>query len=157
MSKRCLNIDDILNQELFVEQETKHKLKGFYNKALDGINLLIKLQYLQPISQNDLSDENKYFSYVHSWFYLSIFTFRSCLLLLSKGYYFEAALVNRNLVEVLVKMHYFSRHKEKLKEFENIEALKTGKPKMNFRQMFDEVFPGFYEKYRIESHIAHGE
>lgn len=153
---RYLNIQDILNQESGVEKETQYKLKGFYDKAMEGINLLISLQYLMPMRKDDLTDEDRYFSYVHSWFYMSIFTFRSCVLLLSRGYYFEASLLNRNLVEVLVKMRYFLNHKEKLKEFENIEALQTGKPKMNFRLMFDEVFPGFYEKYRLESHVAHG-
>jgi len=87
---------------------------------------------------------------------MSPYTFRACVLLLSRGYYFEASLLNRNLIEVLVKMRYFLNHKEELKKCENVELLKAGKTKMNFKKMFDEVFPGFYREYRMSSHIAHG-
>jgi len=156
MEQRFLDIQDILQQESVVDLETQQKLGGFYTKAHEGINLLIQLIYFIPAIPVDESAERNYFSYVHSWFYMSPYTFRACILLLSRGYYFEASLLNRNLIEVLGKMHYFLNHKEELRKLENVESIKTGKPKMNFKTMFDEVFPGFYQEYRISSHIAHG-
>lgn len=153
---RFLDIQDILEQERVVEAETKSRLAGFYVKSLEGIDLLIHLIYSIPSRPIEETPGYQYFSYVHAWFYMAVFTLRACVLLLSRGYYFEASLLNRNLIEVLVKIRYFSNHKEDLGKFENIDALKRGYPKMNFRQMFDEVLPGYYQEYRMSSHMAHG-
>ncbi|MFA5169120.1 MAG: hypothetical protein WC420_00020 [Candidatus Paceibacterota bacterium] len=155
MQKRLLSIQDILQQESIVETETQEKLGGFYIKAHQGIDLLIKLLYYIPIEPNDESANHNYASYLHSWFYMASYTFRACILLFSKGYYFEALILNRNLIETLGKMRYFSNHKEDLQKLENVESIKTGKPRMNFKTIFDEVFPEFYPEYRMSSHFAH--
>jgi hypothetical protein len=153
---RELTTSDIAEQEIIVQQLTREKLGGFcayFNRAID---LLIRLYYRIPRIEDVNTLNGNYLSHVSYSFYMSIFTFRACFVLLERGYYLEANILCRNLIEVFVKMRYFEKHKEKLETFEQPHIGKG--PSVTFKTMFDEVLPGYYDiEYRwMLSHMAHG-
>lgn len=153
---RELNTSDIAQQELEVQKLTHNKLSGFCDYFNRAIDLLIKLHYRIPKIQDSNTLEGAYLSQTNYWFYMSLFTFRACYVLIERGYYYEAHILCRNLIEIFVKMRYFEKHQDKLRTFDRPHEGK--RPLISFKSMFDEVLPGYYDtQYRlIFSHIAHG-
>jgi hypothetical protein len=152
---RHLTIRDIAKQEIDVEVKTADSLNGFLELSERTLNLFIELVYVDPAIEDVESDVGALKSAARHWLYMSIFTFRASILLMSTGYYFEAHLLNRSLVEVLAKMMYFHTHPDKWKNFESLAAKK--KASITFKAMFDEVLPGYYDEYSwMFSYVAHG-
>ena len=153
---RELNTSDIAQQELEVQNLTHNKLNGFCNYFNRAIDLLIKLYYRIPKIQDVNTLEGAYLCQASYWFYMPIFTFRACYILIEGGYYYEAHILCRNLIEVFVKMRYFEKHKDELQTFD--QPHKGKRPSILLKTMFDEVLPGYYDtQYRsILAHIAHG-
>lgn len=152
---RHLTINDISEQEITVEAKTADSIHGFITLSERTLNLFIELMYVDPAIKDPGTDEGALKSAVCHWMYMGIFTFRASILLMTLGYYFEAHLLNRSLVEVLAKMMYFHRHPDKLKNFESLAEKK--KASITFKTMFDEVLPGYYDDYSwMFSYVAHG-
>ena len=80
------------------------------------------------------------------------YTLRSIWILTVAGYYAEAAILLRHLLETFVQMRYFTKHPSKL-----IGHL-TGKKKdrVAFSTMFGEFSPEYYDRhYRVLCGVAH--
>ncbi len=154
-----LNTHDIDGQELEVQATTHQRLNHVIQEQRDAIDLLSSLLYKWPKNDGGESPEGQYQSRVFYWFYMSIYTFKAALGLVERGYYHEANILERNLVEVFVKMRYFEKHPDKLAE-ENKNDSKPetrGKGYVKFKVMFDEILPGYYERYKwMLSNPAHG-
>src|SRR5258708_11554890 len=70
------------------------------------------------------------------------------------GYYLEAQIIGRHLIEVLVKMRYCHKHRDKL---ESLSSVTHKVAPVQFKTMFEEVMPGFYDEYKNSlSYPAHG-
>lgn len=154
-----LNTNDIDGQELEVQNNTHARLNHVIQEQRNAINVLIKLLYRKPTKKTPVSPEDGYHSMVFYWFYMSIYTFKSSLVLLERGYYHEANILARNLIEIFVKMRYFEKYPDKLaEENKNNENPATrGKKYVKFKTMFDEILPGYHDRYKWEfSNPAHG-
>lgn len=157
---RELNTSDIKEQEGQVRDTTSQRLAGFSAYFDEGINLMIGLKYRIPKIETIDPAEKEYLTHFDYSFLVSTFTFRACFLLFQSGYYLEAHILSRNLIEVLVKLRYYEKHKDVFhKEVLNSAKVETrNKPRVQFKKMFDEVLPGYYEvDYKwILSDAAHG-
>ncbi|MCL4400218.1 hypothetical protein M1506_02990 [Patescibacteria group bacterium] len=154
-----LNTQDIQGQELEVQNETRNRLGFFCKYFNDAIDIYIRLIYKIPTNNDLTTARGEYLSQVWYWFYMRIFTFRACFVLWERGYYLEATILSRNLIEVLVRMHYFNHHPDILKtETESLGRPETREKRgTSFKTMFDEIFPGYYHQYKwMFSHFAHG-
>jgi hypothetical protein len=81
-------------------------------------------------------------------------TFRTIELLAERGYYTQACAIVRMLFEIFVQIRYFNAHKELLRA--HLTAV-SSKGRVNFKRMFDEFAPQFYERtYSLLSGFAHG-
>jgi len=69
-----------------------------------------------------------------------------------RGFYAEAAVVLRQVLEVFVQLRYFNERRSELR------AHLTNVRRVRFRKMFDALSPGYYEKYygQMLSGVAHG-
>ena len=153
-----LNVDDIDGQELEVQTETKERLGHVMKEQRDAINILSRFLYRKP-KKTYVPPQNEYQTMVFYWLYMSIYTFKSSLVLVERGYYHEANILSRNLLEVFVKMRYFQKHPDKLAEEHrnNSKPETRGKAYIKFSTMFNEVLPGYYERYKwMFSEPAHG-
>ena len=148
-----LTIDRVVGQELNVEQTTLQHLGKFFELHARAIDCLIRMVYWIPAT--DSSEVGKYKAQARLWLHSATHSFRAEQKLALSGYYLEAEIIGRHLVEVLAKMRYFHAHPEKLDAF---NLLTTGKPApVSFKTMFDEVMPGYYEEYKFTlSYPAHG-
>jgi len=154
-----LNIYDIDGQELEVQDATQERLNHVVQEQRDAIDILIRFLYRLPINKAVESVKDEYQSMAFYWFYMSIFTFKSVLVLVERGYYHEANILSRNLIEVLVKMRYFEKYPDQLTEENrnNSKPETRGKRYIKFKTMFDKILPGYYERYKwMLSNPAHG-
>lgn len=131
---------------------TDSRLAGFAKDFAKAGDILLKLQYLKGHTVDPNSEEG-IFQYFCSGHYLQApYTFAAAYNLYGLGYYMETIILIRNLVEVLVQMRYFYRHKDK------IDGHKQGVKKIKFSVMFDDIAPGFYKRWYGDqlSAVAHG-
>jgi hypothetical protein len=153
---RHLTIQDVRLQEAQVEGGTELCLPGFHEYFDRFVNVLLELLYATPPAKTVVIDADAMKSQARHWFHSCIFTFRAAMLLSNRGYYLESQILDRTLIEVLVKLRYFHKHPDKLTEFQSIAARK--KNKITWKEMFDQVLPGYYvDEYCWSlSYVAHG-
>ena len=153
---RHLRVRDLLHQEAVTEADTEASLAGFLAYFERALDFLIEMLYATPalVSLSTKMDEFK--SQAKHWFHSSLYTFRSSVMLSSRGYYLEAQILDRHLIEILVKLRYFFLHPERLETFQSLAKKK--KPTIQWKVMFDEVLLGYYEdEYSWSlSYVAHG-
>src|SRR5450759_1604010 len=141
---RHLRAEDFVGQEAFVEANTEVRLSGFLGYFERSVNLLIEMLYATPVLANLSTGMDGFRSQARLWFHSSLYTFRSSVMLSSRGYYLEAQILDRHLIEILVKLRYFFLHPERLETFQSL-AKKKKKSTIQWKVMFDEVLPGYYE------------
>jgi uncharacterized protein DUF5677 len=153
---RHLTLQDVRLQEIQVEGHTESRLAGFTEYFDRFANILLKLLYATPAVKSAVTDVDQMKSQARHWFHSSIFTFRATVLLSSRGYYLESQILDRSLIEILVKLRYFHKHPDKLVGFQSIAAKR--KNGITWKEMFDEVLPGYYvDEYGWSmSYVAHG-
>jgi hypothetical protein len=153
---RHLTIQDIQVQETEVEDSSESALTGFAEYSNRFLNTLIELLYATPVLQTISSDADAVKSQARHWFHSSIFTFRAAFLLSNRGYYLESQILDRALIELLVKLRYFHKHPNEMKDFQSIATKK--KNTISWKKMFEEVMPGYYaDEYSWSlSYVAHG-
>lgn len=153
---RHLTIHDIRLQEIEVEHCSELALTGFAEFSERFLNMLLELLYATPTVQTILSDADAMRSQARHWFHSSIFTFRAAFLLSNRGYYLESQILDRALIELLVKLRYFHKHPDEMEGFQSIATKK--KATITWKKMFEEVLPGYYaDEYSWSlSYVAHG-
>jgi hypothetical protein len=152
---RHLRVRDLLHQEAVTEADTEGSLAGFLAYFERALDLLIEMLYATPALVSLSTKMDEFRSQAKHWFHSSLYTFRSSVILSSRGYYFEAQILDRPLIEILVKLRYFFLHPERLGTFQSLAAKK--KAAIQWKVMFDEVLPGYYGEYSWSmSYVAHG-
>lgn len=167
-NKIWLTIEYISEQERFVKKVTEEKWgkdkNGFCDIALDGIELLIQgVGYLADIKEQsqrekwgDFNQALRAYTFYH--YYRINYTFKAAYNLIHEGYYTEAAILMRNIVETFVKIKFLAL-KSDVKFINSAFAGhydKNNKNKVDYKTQFDLVSPGLYEYYRHLCDIAHG-
>lgn len=146
---------------------TDHELNGFARRFPQAIDCLLKLPYW--IDSDPTPDI--YRGWAHGAYVDAGHSFAALYHLFRVGFYLEAHVLYRHLLEVLVQVRYFASHRDKSMahfippEFQGserprLDALRDAMPKrhpVQFRQMFEYLAPGYYEHYyAMDSEFAHG-
>ncbi|MGA2903082.1 MAG: hypothetical protein ABSD98_04575 [Candidatus Korobacteraceae bacterium] len=144
-----------MRQEAVAEANTEASLADFLAYFERSLDLLIEMLYATPALLTLSTEMDEFKSQARPWFHSSFCTFRASVILSNRGYYFEAQILHRHLIEILVKLRYFFLHPEKLKTFDSLATKK--KARITWKAMFDEVLPGYYDEYSWSmSYVAHG-
>lgn len=150
--KRFFGLDDLLLSEQEVVSSTRLGLAGVYEHFPKIIDLLFKLPYFIEKTEDPETEKGGFISYCYIHYAQAPYTFWSIYSLYEKGYYYEAIILLRHLLEALLQMKYFHKYLSKLKR----HTLR--KKPVSFKTMFDEFSKGFYEEHygRQLSDAAHG-
>ncbi len=134
---------------------TQSRLPGADEKITLIIDLLLQLMYHTGPKKSVDTPEGIYHSYCWYQYYQAPYSFRACSILFTAGYYLEASFIVRFLIENFVKMRYLQNHKQ---QTDNVWAGKKGKKTITIKAIFEEISPGYYEKYygRHLSGFIHG-
>ena len=171
MSTNWMTTEYLLKQEKIVRAETENfygkNREGFCDFALDAVELMIQgTGYLKNINVDSLNEKGEYknfndairvFSYFH--YYRVTLTFLATYKLLLNGYYTEAAILLRSIVETFVKLKYLYSQKDIeliTLAFAGHKGWNGKKFNISYENQFDKVAPGLYRFYRQLCDMAHG-
>jgi len=118
-----------------------------YPKAVEA---LMSLLYVPPQKVDANTPEGELVFYCSMHHLQSPYTFTSIYRLWGLGYYYEATILCRHLLEALVQMRYFRRHPDQL------AGHITNKGRIPISRMFREVAPCAIGMYRTLCDVAHG-
>ncbi len=133
---------------------------GFCDFALDGCELILQAichmtDGWKLNEKGDFKDFDNAFRCFAFYHYDRIFyTFKSCYNLLISGYYTDASILLRSIVETFVRLKFI----EKEKTTDLIMKALSGKERFpySYKQQFDAISLGYYEFYRLLCNMAHG-
>lgn len=160
MNKRLLNLKDVINGENKTISVTRTKLKGIYDNWPRFINVLLQLMYFTGEHKDPTTPEGAFHSFAWHGYLEAPYSFRALSILYERGYYLNAAILYRTLLEAFIQCRYLFKHKQ---QTDNIWQRKkceiNGKKRIiRIKDMFDEVSPGFYKVFygRLLAGMAHG-
>ncbi len=143
------------------EEETAEQTWRLYGgngfiRMRNLINLFLRLSYflkedgIKPDSDDGYFQQRTYFTYLRL-----PYNYKVIYDLWLKGYYIEACVIFRHVLECFVQLRYFSKHREKVKAHMLATKLKG---RISFKTMFEEIAQDSYEFMysKVLSHIAHG-
>jgi hypothetical protein len=163
---RRLNYDDVIQTELQTKAKTDSYLKGVKKYEPIILDTFFQLMYFTgKKEESDHSADRNYHTYCWHQYYHSGYSLRACFILYERGYYLEANIILRRLLELLVKMKYLKNHKDQVATVwmpENFFLLKKDikekKKKIRIKDMFNEVAPEAYPEFYglLLSGFTHG-
>lgn len=144
-------LTNLLASEAATIQKTRAELPGVAGTYPHIMEMLIAIPQLieHGLPQEDLAEETSFF-FAH---YLQLHATTRCAYnCYESGYYLEAIILVRNLIEAFIQMRYLRNHIDK------VDDHVTQTRRIQFKVMFDEFSPGFYNKYygQLFSESAHG-
>jgi hypothetical protein len=149
--------------------KTDREMNGLAKRFPVALDCLLKLPYWVQEEPNEAP--SVYRSWAHGAYVAAGHSFAALYHLFRVGFYLEALIVHRHLSEVLVQLVYFSTRQDKAGAHFIPPQLQPGQPppppaseaglpkknSVQFKQMFDDVSLGYYERYyRMASELAHG-
>lgn len=119
------------------------------------INIFFRLSYHCWEDMQLNSDEHWFISRAKPVYIRLPYSLRAIYSLWLKGYYLEAMVVFRQMLEGLVTLRYFHKYPKKIKK--HLKAT-SSKGRVSFFAMFKEFSPDFYKDWYsdIFSELAHG-
>jgi hypothetical protein len=139
------------------EAETMHRFTEALPSIQSGIpnllDTLFRLAYFAK--QQEAAGATDAFPYFVFERYVRLpYTVRATWIPVGTGYYAEGSVLVRLLLETFVQLRYFTTRREQLITHLN---KKGQKGKVQFKTMFDEFAPDYYDgHYRVLASIAHG-
>ncbi|MBN2426597.1 MAG: hypothetical protein JXR46_16195 [Calditrichaceae bacterium] len=169
MDKKYLNIAIILDQENTCRNNTENfwgkNRNGFCDIALNGIEILIQgIGYFRDIDHLKDPDNLEDFNYaIRTLSFLHYnrvsYTFKATYNLILNGFYTEAAILLRSIVETFVRLKYINKSTNADLVYLAIAGNKGFNGKkfiIRYEEQFNTVARGLYKYYRILCDIAHG-
>jgi hypothetical protein len=146
-----MNFGYLLKTESETVKVSNDKHPGWFSYYEELINCLFQVAYYVGEEKDVESDDGYYIAYAHNQLLKLPYTVRSVSILLERGYYLEAALLVRNILEVFVQLRFFNKYRNRLNKY----VLK--KDKITLKTMFSEFNPELYSQmYSALSEAAHG-
>jgi hypothetical protein len=119
------------------------------------LNILFRFQYfLHDIGQAQPHrfqfEQQAYCTYIRI-----PYSFQALYNLWTRGYYLEASLVLRHIIEGFVQLRYFNNHLDQIEKHLHSDRARD---RVSFRTMFEEIAPGSYKDFygTLLSGLAHG-
>ncbi len=150
-----MSLQELLRTEQKTELDTL-KIRGGDSIEIDNlINIFFRLSYHCWEDVPLESDEHYLISVANLTYIRLPYTLRAIYDLWIKGYYLEAIVVFRQMLEGLAILRYFYKYPDKTKT--HFMATRS-KDRVNFSDMFNEFSPDFYKRWYGEtfSQMAHG-
>lgn len=141
------------------EEQTKSytlQIRGEDSVEINNlINIFFRLSYHCREDVQSGSNEHYLISFADLTYTRLPYSLRAIYNLWIKGYYLEAIVVFRQILEGLITLRYFQKYPEKIKE--HLTATRS-KGRVSFFAMFNEFSPDFYKRWygEIFSQLAHG-
>lgn len=155
MIDKPYDVDYLIASEL----DTLESTSVFYPQAeyivRRYINIFFKLHYYMKDDFKDDSDDHVFHAFTYYTYLRLPYNIKSIYNSCIQGYYLESIILLRHVVEGLAQVKYFHNHREEL----NPHLLATrSKERIQFRTMFEEVVPGFYDFIygKFFSRFSHG-
>ncbi len=148
MKQRLLNVNDVLKGEMQTIADTQHIYKGISNEIPRVLNVLLQLNYFKGRAPDIKTDEGNFHSYCGHQYLHSPYSFRGCYILWERGYYLEAAIIFRVILERFIQIRHVYKHKNLVTVVWSSIKHKTIKPnRVTFKTMFNDITPGYYDKW----------
>jgi len=135
-----LGINHLIDFENKAIDDTHINLHGFYENCPIIIDTMLKLHYYTGKFESSETNLGAFQSFCYTSYVQDPLTFWSIFRLYERGCYLEACILLRHLLESFVQMKYLAKHPEKTLDFFNLNK------RINFRKVFDEFAPEFYNK-----------
>jgi hypothetical protein len=167
MDKKYFSVDYIENQEAIVkanaEQCCGKGRDGFADYGLKGVELLAQaFQLWEPdeLMPNGMHKnfKNGFRSNAFLHYYRIIFSFKATYNLLITGYYTEASILLRSIVETFVKLKYVEMSNNEQELFTSIaghHGFEGKKFKVQYKDQFNKIAPDLYDSYKDLCDMAH--
>jgi len=130
------NLSYLIKSENRTRRQTQKMLTGVHANFPKIINTFFKLLHFIGELELPESDRGVFQSVSATHYFQAPYTFWILYDLYEKGYYLEATILYRHLVEAFIQIRYYDKYPAKI-----VKQLK----KKNFKIMFDEFAPGYYE------------
>lgn len=154
-----LNYEHVKRIELETEEYSHSYLKGVKEYFPLVVDTFFQLMYFTG-KKNGGTHEGDFHVYCWNQFYHAGYSLRATFILYEKGYYLEANMILRRLLEVLVKMRFLENNKSlTLCIWTNQKSfIKDGSKKPRIEDMFNEVAPQLYRDFYglLLSDFTHG-
>lgn len=170
MAAQWFSTDLLDKQEIQVTSQTQETFGkgryGFSDFSLDGIDLLLHgIHYLRNVDEslNERGEFKDYEMAIRTRVYYDLYhislTYKAIYNVAHQGYYREAAILLRHVLESIVSLKYL--HKQKDIKLINVtwaghHGYEGEKSRVRLITMFDSVAPGLYNHYRLLRDMAHG-
>lgn len=153
MDRRLIVLKDIKGGESNVLQllNANPQFIEFLNKFEKSIDVLLQLMYFPGPKKDIKSEEGLFRSYSWTQYLQAPYSFRAAYILFERAYYSESIIIIRSLLEMFIQIRYSYWHKDKIKDIWGL------KKRIRFKDMFEEIVSGYYDKYygKQFSAIAH--
>jgi len=160
MKKKYVSLADMKNEEIKTCQVTHGFLKGVNDNVPKAIDVLLQSMYFIVHDKDVNTLESNFHSYAWHRYMEAPYSFRACYILYEKGYYLNACILLRSLLESFIQSRYLFNHKDQVSTVWAGKKLNVGKKEkyITFKGMFEEISPGFYENFygRTLAGFAHG-
>lgn len=149
---RLFSLSDLLKTVARTEIDFSTHLRGlveWYSRATDS---LLKVTYFVGDLADPESDRGAFEFFAFSHYEQAPYTLWTIYDLVKRGFYFEALVLFRSLLEIFVQLRYFDLHPEELMGYLERES------RVPFQKMFNAFSPSFYDKHyrQYSSRFAHG-
>lgn len=143
-----LNLAHVVRIESETETYTNSYLKGVKEYFPLIIDTFFQLMYFTG-KKDGGTDEGDFHVYCWNQYYHLGYSLRAAFILYEKGYYLEANIILRRLLEVAIKMRFLEKHKSLTMCIWTNEKsfIKDGSKKPSIKDMFDEVAPNLYKEF----------
>lgn len=142
----------LIETEGVVSRTTAAALGGLDRNFPSLVDILLNLAYFMDGAEDSEADDYP-IRFLASLSYVQApYTFWAAYDLGKRGYYIEAVMMVRHLLEVFVRLRYFQSKPTEISDHIN------GDKRVSFLDMFESIAPGFYRPYygRLLSGFAHG-
>lgn len=157
-----LKYQDVLITEVETNIKASTYLKGLKKYEPIILDSFFQLMYFTG-KKNMGTPEGDFFMYCWHQYYHAGYSLRACFILYEKGYYLEANIILRRLMEILVRMHFLEKHKELsgpvwLNKKIKIKGADGKNKKLSIKDMFNEAAPDLYRNFygMLMSDFVHG-
>lgn len=153
--------DNLMNLEFLwqTEKQTASDTLGVRGEDSIEINNLIniffRLSYHRGEYEQSESNEHYFIAFANLTYERLPYSLRAIHSLWIKGYYLEAIVVYRQILETLVTLRYFHKYPDQTKKHFMATRFKD---RVRYSEMFEEIAPGFYKRWYGDTyaHMAHG-
>jgi hypothetical protein len=152
---RYLNSSDLHRQRDTVTLQSRSSFPPMYEKFDAAIDALLIHQHSFSFPDHIPSTPvERVRSHAAKWLYTSIFNFHASLSLAEQGFYRESVILNRALLESLVRVSYLADKPEDIERLPRMyEKIKN---QLTIRECFEHVIPGYYAiGYQWSSEFVH--